>query len=114
MSTVAEIRTEALERARTGSSESQYADILAGFMEKGIAPEAIIPRENVLTFNAWKALARHVKRGEHGVRILTWIPCKERAEEGAEVREGDAPRAGKRSLRPKGAVLFHFSQTEPD
>jgi hypothetical protein len=111
--TVTEIRAEALERARTGSSESQYADIFDGFMEKGIALDAILPRENVLTFNAWRALGRHVKRGEHGVRILTWIPCKEKAEEGADVREGDAARAGKR-LRPKGAVLFHVSQTEPD
>jgi antirestriction protein ArdC len=101
----AQLRAEALSRATTGQSWTNFPAIMAGFIEKGIPEAEILPRENVLTFNAWKALGRHVKRGEHGVRVTTWIPVAEtRDETGAVTRK-----AGK---RPWSAVVFHVSQTE--
>jgi antirestriction protein ArdC len=105
--TTQEMRAEALSRATTGQSWANFPAIMAGFVEKGIPEDEIRPRENVLTFNAWKALGRHVRRGEHGVRVTTWISIAEtRNETGAVTRK-----AGR---RPWSAVVFHVSQTEAD
>lgn len=70
----AEYQDEALARARGNLSMSNYPAILQGFIDKGIPEEEIRPRENVFTFGAWRALGRYVRRGEHGVRVLTWVP----------------------------------------
>src|SRR5712692_9223746 len=55
----AEIRQEALTRAVTGQSYSNYPAIVAGFMAKGIPEDQIKPRENVFTYEAWRALGRY-------------------------------------------------------
>lgn len=106
--TKAEIETEALNRARNGQTWTNYPAIFAGFIEKGIAENDIKPRENVFTFPAWKALGRSVKRGEHGVRVVTFID--------RTVTEND-PATGQqveRSIRsPHTTTVFHISQTEP-
>ena len=64
--TTQEIRREALGRAVQGQSGSNYPAIFEGFLAKGIAEADIKPRENVFTFEAWRALGRHVKRGDGG------------------------------------------------
>ena len=64
-----EMQNEAQERARTSQALTNYPAIYEGFMAKGIPEADIKPRENVFTFNAWKALGRSVKRGEKGVRV---------------------------------------------
>jgi len=104
--TAKEIQHEALGRARQSQTMSNYPAIFQGFIAKGIAEVEIIPRENVFTFEAWKALGRHVRRGEHGVRINTWVPVSAQidAQTGEEIRP-----AGR---RPKSAVVFHVSQTD--
>ena len=89
--------TQALQRATTNSSFANYPAIVQGFTDKGIPPEQIRPRENVFTFNAWKQLSRSVKKGEHGVKIVTWIPCE---------------KDGEKFVRPKSATVFHISQTQ--
>ena len=103
-----ELRAEALSRAQGGQSWANFPAVFQGFMEKGIPESEIRPRENVLTYHAWKALGRHVRRGEHGVRVVTWIEtaAKLDSETGREIRK-----AGR---RPWSAVVFHVSQTEPD
>ena len=53
---------DALDRATTNQSLTNYPAIYEGFMDKGIAEGDIKPRENVFTFNAWKALGRSVSR----------------------------------------------------
>ena len=98
-----EIAAEALDRARNGNSMGNYATIFAGFEAKGIPANDIRPRENILTFHAWKALGRVVKKGEHGVKVVTYI-----------VTRSTDPRDGKeKTLRKmKAATVFHISQTE--
>ncbi len=44
------------ERARASQALTNFPAIYRGFMAKGIAEADIKPRENVFTFNAWKAL----------------------------------------------------------
>lgn len=66
-----EIQHEALTRAVTGQSFSNFPAIIEGFLSKGIPEDQIKPRENVFSFQAWRALGRHVKRGEHGVKVAT-------------------------------------------
>lgn len=92
------MQQEALGRARACRSAANMIAVIAEFTERGIPASEIIPGENVLTFNAWKALGRHVKRGEKGVRVCTMRPVKDDA---GEV-------AGKAFTT---AYVFHVSQT---
>lgn len=96
------IQTEALNRARGGQSMGNYATIFAGFAAKGIAADDIKPRENVLTFHAWKALGRVVKKGEHGVKVCTFVNA---------ARDDDSGKT-KPIRKMKAATVFHISQTE--
>ena len=107
VSAAAEVQREALGRAVQGQSAANYSAIFEGFMARGIPEAEIRPRENVFTFEAWRALRRHVRRGEHGVRVTTWIPVPERLSASGEVERP----AGKRC---KVAFVFHVSQTDAD
>ena len=98
-----QIQDEALARARGNMSVANFPAVYAGFMERGIPESEIHPRENVLTFHAWRALGRTVKRGEHGVHILMWISCEKRDDQGEVIDT---------FKRPKPATVFHISQTQ--
>lgn len=101
----AEMRQQALSRATSGQTMSNYPAIIGGFLERGIPEDQILPRENVFTFQAWKALGRHVRKGEHGVHVLTYVhgtrTDRQTGEESAY-------------SYPKGTTVFHVSQTDPD
>lgn len=97
------IQNEALHRATAWQSLTNYPAIYRGFIEKGIAEDDIHPRINVFTYNAWKALGRFVRRGEHGVRVITFM-TKVREREDGSVEEISIPST---------SVVFHISQTEP-
>jgi hypothetical protein len=105
-----EMQTEALTRAVSGQSLTNYPAIFQGFMEKGIPESEILPRENVFTFNAWKALGRVVCKGEHGVRVVSYIDIKA-AKPDPETGEVDSRKMGGR--KPKTTTVFHISQTKP-
>jgi hypothetical protein len=68
-------------------------------MAKGIPEDQIIPRVNVFSYNAWKANGRQVRKGEHGVKCLTFI-----------TKTG---KNGREERRPWTVTVFHVSQTEP-
>jgi antirestriction protein ArdC len=76
-----------------------YQTIISGLMSKGIPASEIIPRKNVLTFNAWQALGRTVRKGEKGIKCITWVVMTDKD--------------GNETKRPKTAYVFHISQTEP-
>lgn len=96
-------QAEALSRAVNGGSFTNYPAIFAGFVAMGIPESDIHPRENVFTYQAWRALGRQVRRGEHGVKVLTFVETtKENKENGA-----------KETLRrPWSTTVFHVSQTD--
>lgn len=95
---------EAVGRATQGQSVMNYPSIFEGFMAKGIELADIKPRENVFTFWAWKALGRQVKKGEHGVKSVTFIPVSGKA---------DATTGESKGFRmPRTVTVFHISQTE--
>jgi hypothetical protein len=96
-------RQEALSRAISGQSLSNFPAIYQGFVTKGIPESEIKPRENVFTFEAWKALGRYVRKGEHGVKVVTFIEC---SKESKETGEKETFR------RPWTTNVFHISQTE--
>src|SRR5437899_12637902 len=100
-----EHQQEALSRAIGGFSMSNYPAVFHGFMSKGIPEEEIRPRENVFTFQAWKALGRVVRKGEHGVKICTFIVCSKEDKENPDKK--------KTFPRPWFTTVFHISQTEP-
>jgi len=102
------MQQDALGRAIGNQSTMNYGAIFQGFMEKGIPESDILPRENVFTYHAWRALGRQVRRGEHGVKVTTWIPTerKERDETTGE----EKVKAGRICHT---AVVFHVSQTDP-
>jgi N-terminal domain of anti-restriction factor ArdC len=98
-------RQEALTRAVSGQSLSNFPAIYQGFAAKGIPESEIKPRENVFTFDAWKALGRVVRRGEHGVKVVTFIDCRSK-----EIDQDTGER--KVIRRPWTTTVFHVSQTE--
>lgn len=97
---------ECLSRAVNGQSWSNYPAIFEGFQGKGILADDIKPRENVFTFNAWKALGRSVRKGEHGVRVVTWIDIAPRV----DAQTGEVVKPGGRACRT--TTVFHVSQTD--
>jgi antirestriction protein ArdC len=78
-------------------------------MAKGIAEVDIRPRQNVFTFQAWRALGRSVKRGEHGVKVLTYITLGGKV----DVDEAGTETVTRTYRRPHTTTVFHISQTEP-
>ncbi len=105
--TTTEIQNEALTRAVTGQSGRNYSAIFRGFTSRGIPEDEINPRENVFTYQAWRALGRQVRKGEHGIKICTFIPMdsKETDPDTGEVKI-------KTSSRPRTTTVFHVSQTD--
>lgn len=93
-----EYQQEALNRARGNNSMLNYQTIITGFSARGIPTSEIIPRENVLTYGAWQAINRQVRKGEKGVKVVSWIKTIDKT--GAE------------TMRPTSATVFHISQTE--
>lgn len=104
---------EALARAEGHTALTNYPAIVTGFMEKGIPAGEIEPRVNVFTYHAWRAKGRQVRRGEHGVKVITFVEIRERdpSQEGEDRPEGPQRRPG--SLRAWTATVFHVSQTDP-
>src|SRR5262245_2968113 len=109
-----EMQQEALSRAIGGQATTNWGAIFAGFTAKGIPESDTRPRENVFTYHAWRALGRQVRRGEHGVKVVTFVQM-----EGHDRTDGqdhtDAERPAKRRgySRPWSATVFHISQTDP-
>ena len=99
----ANLEGEALLSAVSGQSAMNYATIFEGFAAKGIAADEIKPRENVFTFNAWLALGRCVKKGEHGVKVCTFIPASKTDTDTGEITSYRAPRS---------TTVFHETQTK--
>lgn len=97
---------QTLERIRNGFSENDVATIIA-FANCGISPDDISPRENVLTFRAWKAKGRKVAKGATGQAVVVWVPCSKK--KGGESAEDGTSRG----VYPKRTYLFHESQTLP-
>lgn len=104
-----ELQTEALSRAAGGQSLANWPAILEGFIAKGIPEDDIKPRENVFTYHAWRALGRQVRRGEHGVKIMTWVTPKDKDDK----TNPDEAKKAKRGKMPWCATVFHISQTDP-
>ena len=100
------LEQEALSRAVGNTSTTNYGPMIRDFAARGIMD--VIPRVNVLTYHAWRAKGRQVKRGEHGVKVISFIPIdrKERDPSTGETKTTT-------SRRPTTATVFHISQTEP-
>jgi antirestriction protein ArdC len=116
--TAQERRAEALTRACSGQTLSNYPAIFQGFMAMGIAEQDIRPRENVFTYEAWKALGRHVRKGQHGVKVVTFITTESGKSEEPQTETPDGmeaqPKKPARHSRPWITTVFHVSQTDPD
>lgn len=104
MATQSVTQSEALERVRSSISTANFPAIFAGFEAKGIPEDQIEPRVNVFTYDAWKALGRQVRKGEHGVKVCTWIEMSKKD------ANGEAQSIGR---KPRSTSVFHISQTDP-
>jgi hypothetical protein len=87
---------ESLNRAKNGDSLANIPAIISGFIAKGINPSDIIPRENVFTYDAWLALGRQVRKGEKGVKCVSYR---------------DNEKTNKKFFCR--VAVFHISQTSP-
>ena len=106
-----EMQQEALSRAASGQSLTNWPAIFHGFMAKGIPEADIRPRENVFTYHAWRALGRQVRRGEHGVKVTTFVPVDSKTDAAEDAENGE--QKNRRFSRPWSATVFHISQTDP-
>ena len=106
-SKVNERQAEALSRALTGQSWSNFPAIIQGFKAHGIPEDQILPRENVFTYQAWKALGRQVRKGEHGVKVVTFIKRDKKTED----TETGEVKLQTYSM-PRTVSVFHISQTD--
>lgn len=97
----------ALDKVFQSQSLINWPLVIEGFIKKGIAEADIRPKENVLTFNAWRALGRTVKRGEHGVRVCTFRTF-ERLKRDSVTGEDTVETV----KTPWFSTVFHISQTE--
>ena len=106
-SRINEVRAQSLDRAKHGKSFSNFPIIIAGFSAMGISESEIKPRQNVFTYQAWRAQGRQVCKGQHGVKISTFIPI--------DVKDKDKT-TGKEKVetvsRPRTTTVFHISQTK--
>lgn len=100
-------RREALGRAISGQSFANYSEIFNGFMAKGIPEDEIRPRENVFTYQAWQALGRQVRKGEHGVRVCTFVRTEKKEQDPLTGKEKT-----KHGSMPHWTTVFHISQTD--
>lgn len=96
---------EAMQRAVGGTSVTNYPIIVAGFQARGIPPDDIRPRENVFTYDLWKQLGRQVRKGEHGVKVQSFISKTAPA----PIGETRPKVTGRRRVT---ATVFHISQTD--
>jgi len=114
--TAQERREEALSRAANPIGPlTNYPAIFHGFMAMGIPESDIRPRENVFTFQAWKALGRHVRKGQHGVKVVTFITTESGKSQEPQTDTLDGieaqPKKSARHSRPWTTTVFHLSQT---
>lgn len=105
--TKGELQQQALSKAVSGQSLANYPAIILGFTGKGIPADQIEPRSNVFTYHAWRALGRQVRKGEHGVRVCTYVPMTK------AVDNGDGTKGTEHFKRPRMTTVFHVSQTDP-
>lgn len=98
-----EQQAQSLANAVGNQSIMNYATIFNEFMARGIPESAIEPRVNVFTYNAWLALGRQVRKGEHGVKVVTFVPMSKDDKETGEKSRWRAPRT---------TTVFHISQTD--
>lgn len=95
------MQAEALDRAEHGRTCANDLLIIEGFAARGIDAH---PRKDCFTFNAWRALGRHVRKGEHGVRVAVYVHTDEVKDDGTTQAHS----------YPTSATVFHVSQTDPD
>ena len=100
-----EYKRQSLSRAVSGQSLSNYPAIFQGFAAKGIPESEIKPRENVFTYDAWRELGRQVRKGEHGVKVVTFIESKSKELD----KDTGEPKIYR---RPWTSTVFHVSQTD--
>ena len=105
-----QIQQEALSRATSNGSVRNLPAIYQGFVDKGISEDEILPRENVFTYQAWKALGKQVRKGEHGVKITTWLPVTKKVER-TDTGETIGKEQGKFKM-PRSVTVFHVSQVD--
>ena len=64
-------------------SVNNAAEITSALALRGCSCQ---PYKDVFTFNRWKALGRHVKKGEHGIRLSVMTETEQEDRETGEVK----------------------------
>lgn len=98
-----ELNNQALNNAVNNESTRNYAAIFDGFINMGIRELDIKPRVNIFTYKAWLAKGRQVIKGQHGIRVVTFVPMSKKDKVTGEKHKFS---------RPRTTTVFHISQTE--
>lgn len=90
-------------RARTFDRMSTaHAAILALAAETNGC--ACVAYQDWFTYRRWQAQGQQVQKGEHGVKLTTWIPVTKTDDDGTKKVTGK---------RPKGYTVFCRCQVKP-
>ncbi len=107
---------EALQRAQSAiGPRKSDAQVLSHFYEQGIALDDIQPRVNCLTYHAWLAKGRRVRKGEaaNACTLTVFIATGAPKRKDGESDSAYAKRANKGGKRLHYTRVYHESQTDP-
>lgn len=108
-----EREAQALESGTRFQPKGNDVLVIAEFTRRGIPLseiETFGPRQNVRTYNAWRALGRQVRKGERGVAVTVFGQAEDSPTD-------DSPGGSVSKRKPRRfavrAYVFHVSQTDP-
>jgi hypothetical protein len=102
------------EKSRTSDTFRRYLDTMSRFWEYSFGNQILIHMQcpnasRVAGFQTWIRLGRHVKKGEHGIRILA-----PRIKRGLRLDEATGEEVEKNVRYFQSVCVFDVSQTEGD
>ncbi len=103
---------QALGRARLQESEQNDDAVREACLAAGIPADDIIPRENVLTYNAWQAAGRQVQRGQKAIKCTIFLPIRPKDIDLEAPPPAPGENAERQRFRKATISLFHISQTD--
>ena len=100
MTTTTETPADALARIQSTHSKNDAQAVLQ-FYQAGVELDDCVPRETILTAEAWRALGKRIGKGATAQRVYGWRPVKKTDKKTGEEKDGTTPFT---------SMLFHESQ----
>ena len=94
--------TETQARTFDGHSTANETIVLMELAAKGCT--SCEPYKDIFTYRRWQAQGFQVQKGEHGIKLTTYIPIHKTDDDGKQVQTG---------RRPRTTTVFCACQVKP-